>query len=799
MKKFIVIAISLVMFISLSANNRNRFFGFLADEDGIHAPLVNPASMAVGNSSGYGFIYKSEKSAVKNHLFLFNGKNISYVYENYEDISIHKISSSEKIFRNFYFGTGAEWINAKTNLKNLKFNFGFLYRPTNYTSFAYTSDNFNQKLLNHNFGISFRPFPDKIKLTLSADLNLIKKDDEFKAMKPIVGINSEFIKGVKIGGNYNLESKTFGIDFALNFDNTSIGSISDFDGDHKYSSSYSYLNISDFIYDSVPFKKNSPKVYDYKLSGKIVDVNPFYQIGPFALFSNKDIELDQIKANLKKLKNDKSIEGIVFQSGGFSSNFANMQELQEAFNDFKSSGKKIIFYFESISNAQYILASSIADKIYLNPSGSVDLHGIGIKSPYFKDLLDKLDIDVYNFRSHPFKTAGNMFSENHMTSAERQSLNYILSDIYQNMVDMIQAGRGNKLKKDVKTIIDEGPYFESDRALEVGLVDGLIYQDQLKSLISENYKAKISEQFPKNKIKYAWTEPKSDKIALIYAKGAISSGKGVVGKTIGSKSLVADIRKAVNDKNIKGIILRVNSGGGSALASDIIAREINLCKHGKNAKPVVVSMGGVAASGGYYISCLADKIIADPTTITGSIGVIGIIPNFSRLYKKIGVNWNFINKGKHANLATTTRQMTDEEKEIIRKSIEYTYHNFVTTVAKGRKMKYEDVNKYAQGRVWTGSQALERGLIDKLGSLETAKFEMKKILNTGNDIKIIKTQKNELNGLISLSLSNKLAYFINPSLLLPENLKESYSELKSLEKISKDKIILINNVKISLD
>ena len=799
MKKFIIIIFTLTLSLTLAANENGRFFGFLADEDGLQSPLVNPAAMAIENSSGFSFIYQSDKDNIKNHILLFNLKKLSYSYENYKDVSIHNISGSEKILRNFYFGIGTKWINDKTDLENLRFNYGFLYRPTNYTSFAYTSDNFNKKLINHNFGISLRPFPNTLKLTLSADMSFIKENKDFKSQKPIVGFDSEIFQGVKIGGNYKMESKTIGINFALNFNNLSIGSISNLDKDNEYVSSYSYVNISDKTYSSLPFINKTRKFYDYKLAGNIVDINPIQKIGPFVLINNSNTEMDNIKKKLKKLKDDKSIKGIIFQSGGFTSNFANMQELQESFADFKSSGKKIIFYFESISNAQYILASAIADKIYLNPAGSVDLHGIGVKSPYFKELLTKLDIDVYNFRSHPFKTAGNMFSENHMTKAERQSLDYILSGIYEDMVNMIKSGRGNKLQKDVKTIIDEGPYFESNDALKVGLVDGLIYQDQLKSILKKDFQVKITKFFPKDKMKYNWKNEKKDKVAIIYAKGNITSGKGVVGKSIGSKSLVKDIRKARKDKSIKGIILRVNSGGGSALASDIIAREVNLCKQGKNAKPVVVSMGGVAASGGYFISCFADKIVAEPSTITGSIGVIGIIPNFSRLYQKIGVNWDFIQKGKHANLGTTTRQMTDEEKEIIRKSIEYTYHSFVSTVAKGRKMNYKDVNKYAQGRVWTGRQALERGLVDELGSLEKAKSEMKKILNTGNDLQIIKLQKIDTDGFIKLSLSGKLAYFIDPSLALPSYLRESITNYRTINKLSKEKILMINNLNINLD
>jgi protease-4 len=277
--------------------------------------------------------------------------------------------------------------------------------------------------------------------------------------------------------------------------------------------------------------------------------------------------------------------------------------------------------------------------------------------------------------------------------------------------------------------------------------------------MNNGYNAKLSDMDISQLIKYEWSEDKKSKVALIYAVGAIHMGKGQSGRTIGSKTLSKAIRIARKDPTVKGIILRVNSGGGSALASDIIAREVWLTTHGRNKKPFVVSMGGAAASGGYYISAYADKIVAQPTTITGSIGVIGMIPNFEKLFEKIHVNWSTVKKGEQADIYSINRKMTDVEYNKIKSSIEGTYEEFLKVVAEGRSMSRDEVHAIAQGRIWSGEQALANGLVDELGGIEKAKEIMAEMLNCKH-LRTVEYSTSEsmieINSVIDTKLQSKL-------------------------------------------
>jgi len=416
------------------------------------------------------------------------------------------------------------------------------------------------------------------------------------------------------------------------------------------------------------------------------------------------------------------------------------------------------------------------------------LRGISSSMPYLKNTLDILGIEVVNFRSHEYKTAGNMFSEYEMTAAERESMQYLLDGLHNEMVKMIETGRKDKLKKMVQTIIDEGPYFIAENALEAGLVDKLIYEDELEGEIKEKFGKwkEISQPLP-DFVKQDWSEPAKDKIALIYAVGNIHMGKGKSGKTIGSQTTAKAIRLAREDKSVKGIIIRVDSGGGSALASDIIAREIVLCNEGKNKKPVVISMAGAAASGGYYIAAFADKIVAQPTTITGSIGVVGIIPNFTNMYHKIGLNWATVKTGEQADFAATHRPFSEKEKEMISTSIEHTYWSFADVVAKGRQMTREAVHEIAKGRVWTGKQAYDRGLVDELGGMKKAKELMTEAAGLKQEIQLVEFEVSdksfEFNPLTLMTAKAKAQ--------LPKEMTRLMDTLAEIESYGDEKALLL--------
>ncbi len=439
----------------------------------------------------------------------------------------------------------------------------------------------------------------------------------------------------------------------------------------------------------------------------------------------------------------------------------------------------------------YTLAASVADKIYLNPTGTLFLNGISITSPYLKNVLDTLGVEVVNFRSHDFKTAGNIFSESHMTESERKMYEKLLSDLYEDMVHRISSGRGLSKKK-VGKLIDDGPYFVAQKALESGLIDGLIYEDELKEKLEKKFgEIKIVDKYKNKFVRKDWSNKHKHKIALIYAVGPIHSGKGLAGKSIGSESLSKYIKKAREDESVDGIILRVNSGGGSVLASDVIAHKVKKCTQGKNAKPIIASMSGAAASGGYYISCPADTIIAQPETITGSIGVIAIVPNLSELYKKILVNWDTVKKGKNADIFATHRPMREREKEKIRASVKHSYWEFVDQVAEARNMSREEVHKIAQGRVWTGKTAKQLGLIDELGGLTYSINVMKKLCNImeNQDVEIVK-YPDEDRGLLTIDLSG-MFMFSNPKFKLPHQLHGVKDIIQTWQKFGKDKIFYL--------
>ena len=734
MKKITALFLILIP-VSLFANGIDYSPFSVATTDNFLATKVNPAALGFGNAGGLGYLqYFEESKLLKKHAVLVNLENLGYCFENSEDnLSIHTLASGFNCgIKNMYLGWDYVWENSK--FKKGDWGFALLYRPFDFVSFGAVGSKLTNDNRNGKIGFALRPISIKNKfwdkLSLSCDIQYENKEWR----KPILGIETELINGLQLGGSYNIDKETFSANFSINFYKFKIGtSFTSNDNTHGLS----YANISKKSFRSIIKKKSQNKFYDYKLKGTILEQKAKQKIGPFQIVTTKGHTISEILETIKELKENDEIKGIVFKSGNIAASVAKYEEIKDALLNFKSAGKKIVYYFENIGNMNYALAAAVGDKIYLNPSGMVGLSGFSIPMPYLKDLLDTLGIEVINFRSHQYKTAGNMLSENKMTDAEREMLEYYLDGIYEEAVSMIAKGRGMSEEK-VKELVDDGPYFVAKDALTAGLIDGIIYEDELEAKIKDKFdNAKIVKKYKKDMFRYDWSDEPMPKIAVLYATGFIHSGKGQIGKSIGSETMTKAIKSAREDKSIKGIVFRIDSGGGSALASDIICREISLCKEGKDAKPVVVSMSGVAGSGGYYIACKADKIVAEPGTVTGSIGVIGMAINLERLYKKIHVNTEIVKRGKHADLGATSREMTEEEKEMIEQSIESFYWDFVDKVAEGRGMTREKVHEIAQGRIWTGKQAKERGLVDELGGLNKAIEKLKDLAKIDKDVEVV--------------------------------------------------------------
>ncbi|MDY6915764.1 MAG: signal peptide peptidase SppA [Candidatus Cloacimonadota bacterium] len=791
MKKLLLFIILMNTFVLWGEGSYHNFS--VAQRDDFLAPLVNPANIGFRNSNGFAYLgnYNQDKLEKNNYSLFFNLDQLSYVFQKAQQ-DHHLLNMGIDLTDNFYFGTSYDWTNSK--YKEGSWNFGLLARPYNFISIGAVSRNtFNEDEINYRLGTAVRPvFLNKNiwnRLTLSLDMDYISN----KWQKPVIGLKSELVDGILLGGSYSLETETAGINFGIRLSNLGIGNITNLDRDNKVEYGNFYLNFSSRNFRSFlnthHLTKPDNMLYNLDMGEKIVEKNPKKKFGHFLIIFEDNTTVQEMVTQLRELKENDAIDGILIKSGNFSASFANINELKQAFLEFKSSGRKVVFYYDSIGNSNYAFAASVADKIYLNPGGSIDLKGVFSAVPYVKGLLDTLGVKMVNLQSHEYKTAFNMFSEKQMTPAEKEAYEYLLSGIYDEMVEMIESGRGDILKKPVTQIIDEGPYFIANEALEVGLVDGLIYQDQLEEKLEELYgETKVVKNVTKVDYVYDWQKPQKDKIAIIYALGNIHMGESMGNTSIGSETLAKQIKRAREDNSIKGIILRVDSVGGSALASEIIAREIKLCKSGENTKPVVVSMGGSAASGGYYISCYADKIFADPCTITGSIGVVGMVPDLSGLWEKVLVNWSVVKKGKNADFLNIHRGPSDNEINMLERSIEQTYNKFTSEVADGRNMSQLEVHKVAKGRIWTGKQAMERGLVDEVGGLQDALIAMKEMANLENEIELVDYSKDS--GKIDLNLSFS-SIGVSEKSIIPPELNSIKDMLENYQNYKDEKILYI--------
>jgi len=469
--------------------------------------------------------------------------------------------------------------------------------------------------------------------------------------------------------------------------------------------------------------------------------------------SESGMGLNVIVSNLEKAKTDTAIKGVYLNFNGLMAGRSAMQDIREAIIDFKKSGKFVYAYSENYSQTEYYIASA-ADKVFLNPQGGMDWKGLSMGLMFFKGALEKLGIEMTIYRHGKFKSAIEPFILDKMSDSNRLQAETFLNSIWNSMLVDIAASR--KTSVDVLNKLANGLAinFPND-AVSYKLVDQLAYEDEVLSELKT--KIRIKEKDKLNFVShdsYAKYRPKGayfgkEKIAVIYAVGSIGSGEGS-DEEIGSDRISKAIKDARLDENVKAIVLRVNSPGGSALASDVIWREVNLAK---KAKPVIVSMGDLAASGGYYISCAADRIFAQPNTITGSIGVFGIVPNMKKAFEeKLGITIDTVNTNLHSDLMSTFRGATPTESVFIQKSVEAVYDVFIGRVAEGRKMTKDQVDSIGQGRVWSGSDALKINLVDELGGLpEAIAYAAKKAKLKQYRTEELPLQKNPLDELFGKS------------------------------------------------
>jgi protease-4 len=481
----------------------------------------------------------------------------------------------------------------------------------------------------------------------------------------------------------------------------------------------------------------SQSVLHLKLNGPITEneiEDPFEDLPiPGAVSTTGLLPL---KRAITNAKDDPKIEGIYLDINMLMAGYGVARELRQALVDFKESGKWIIAYSEYYTESAYYVASA-ADKVYLNPEGELEFNGLSVEVSFFKKLFDKLDIKPQIFRVGDFKSAVEPFMLDRMSEENKLQLNEMITDIHGTLLEDVAASRNIEATR-LREIADKMLVVNTKTAAEYGLVDSLIYFDQvqaeLRARLGLAEREKINlVKYGKYKRSFSTSSTSKNEIAVIVADGDILSGRAQEG-VIGSDTFAEELRKARTNDRVKAIVVRINSPGGSALASDVMWREIKLATE---VKPVIASMSDYAASGGYYLAMACDTIVAQPTTITGSIGVFSVLFDMSSfLDNKIGITFEEVKTGEIGELITVTRPLNAVEKNIWQRKTEEIYEGFTAKAAEGRAMPVAELRKIASGRVWTGAQAKERGLVDVLGNFEEAVAIAAKAADLGEDYKL---------------------------------------------------------------
>lgn len=677
--------------------------GSVAVNDDALATFFNPAGLGARqrNLNLY-YLRASESDYGADDAFFFSAAKAGFGMEfatgkDGVDFNRYTLSSGGGIGPSIYWGTGYSWINsddkAYDTLKS--WSLGLMFRRRHLSAGIVARDlnrpRFREVKLGrtYDFGIAIRPSTSRITLSIDA-----RKVEKTKGLDFNFAVEIRPFRWMTLRGSLN-DDTSFDIRFGINFRQFSVGTYNRFDEDQEYQRSVGYVSLSQAFHTTRHIRRNA----------------------------FLDVQMDEIEKALKVAKRDPEIVGALIKIGGNRYNIGRLQEIRDAVADFKASGKKVVGYMTNCSTGNYLLAS-VCDRIVLHPSGEVRLIGLRSETSFYKGVLDKLGIRANLEHIGEYKSASDLFTREEMSEAHREVQNAILDDLYDQLTQSI-AGRRNWTQDDVKRLIDEGP-FTAKQALAHGIVDQLAYRDELKGIAKDLtgkdcHLVKAGQYLGIIEYEHDWEVP-LPKIAIVEAEGMMMTGESFTdpftgAKTMGSTTITRALRNVRKDSSIKAVVLRIDSGGGLVVAADTIWRELMRLK---KVKPLVVSMGDVAGSGGYYIAAPADVIVAEPGTITGSIGVVSGKYSFKGLYDKIGLNKEIIKRGKHADFYTDYGDYPASEREIIHAQIKEIYEDFIGKVAEGRGMTKEAVDQIGRGRIWTGKQAKEIGLVDELGGLNLA-------------------------------------------------------------------------------
>jgi len=538
-------------------------------------------------------------------------------------------------------------------------------------------------------------------------------------------------------------------------------------------------------------KKNSVMMLD--LNGTLVERTQESLEGVLSMLTGDNSNvygLDDILTSIKKAKENENIKGIYIQASALGSPYASLQAIRNALTDFKESGKFIVAYSDGYTQGLYYL-SSVADKVILNPKGMIEWRGIASAPIFYKDLLQKVGIEMQIFKVGTYKSAVEPFIATEMSPANREQVTEFIGSIWGQVVSGVSASR-NISPDSLNAYADRMlMFYPAEESVKCGLADTLIYKNNVRDYLKQLANVDKDDRLPilglDDMINVKKNVPKDksgDIVAVYYASGEITDQSGSAASEDGivGNKVIRDLRKLKDDKDVKAVVLRVNSPGGSAFASEQIWHAV---KELKAEKPIIVSMGDYAASGGYYISCVADTIVAEPTTLTGSIGIFGMVPNVKELADKVGITYDVVKTNKFADFGNLMRPFNNDEKALMQMMITEGYDTFLTRCAEGRHMTKEAIGKIAEGRVWTGETAKKLGLVDELGGIDKAlDIAVKKANLDGYTVVSYPEKKDFLSTLLDTKPTNYVE-----SQLMESKLGDHYKDFSLLKNLSERSMI----------
>lgn len=677
----------------------------------------NPAGLGIQRGAEFLFTYHPDKILSTTSL-----ANIGFGITKIDTLKYYEAGLGCKLPGAFSLGYAYQFGDTSNHI------FGLIGHPSPYLSLGYKttlSDRY------HMFsGISIRPFKEYI--TISGDIEYEGIDSILNyyyggVIQPLDGVKLNFHADKEFNWNTGIELSFGKIKLA--------GAYSSID--EKFSGG---IIVSAQTYKTFIPKRN--KITKLRLRGSYPEMDRKSFLGiPLRIKQG----FTKLLSDLESLISRDDVQVVLVELRNHSLGSAQLEELRNVLTKLKNANKKIIFFADSYNNILTYELACTADEIILSPLGSVAIAGIGMRSLYVKGSLEKLGIETDIVHVGKYKSAAEVLSRTDMSAADREQTGKILDDFYYPILDNIARTR-NKTKEEVGTLIDSIAYFNSDDAKEYGLIDTTLYEFELENYVKDKYGKMAVVNFDdliNEKIVDESWQKKQPKIALVIAEGFIVSGEGkpnfFLPSLIGGDKYAKIFEAIKNDKTIKAVVFRINSGGGDAFASEEIAYALKRCAE---KKPVIVSMGNVAGSGGYYIACLADKIYADNRTITGSIGVLGINFITKGLYDKLGISWDYAKRGEHSDQFWGLRHFTEDELEKAEKEVRWWYDKFTSRVAQGRKMSQQRIDSLGQGRIYSGKYARELALIDETGGFLNALDAAKKIADIKEDVEIVVYPRN---------------------------------------------------------